>query len=143
MNHVIKDCVDELIKLYEGVKEAHPEWLNEHIVATHPEDWLFSNLSLTCKYVYETLMDLVKRFRLAPIDETEYVENDVKGICVLMFKPYWKTNDTNWVNESSRLYFKLSKDYKFAHGIKDDEPPDDLYNSFIIYFQDFVIDMVI
>ena len=142
-DNVVNMIAEELKSLYEQHKFANDNSFNEDINKIRPDEWMLKNLPLLIRYIYHTLYDLVKRFRIADDNSLDFIITDTKSLCLLEFKPYFRSSMTNWVNEMSREYDNLSHDYKFEHGIIDDEPPNDLYNSMIVYFKDFVINLSI
>lgn len=137
----IDECVTELTRLYEEQKKEHPDTLNMNIVKLKPEVKLMLDLGVTCDYCYKVLREVVKKYRIAPIEETEFIKSDVKRLCVLLFKPYF--NKCDWIKNTCMKYAKISSDYKYEHGIVDEEAPDGLYNSVIVYLKDFVINLTI
>ena len=143
----INECCNELWNLYQQHKHNEPDTLNEHILALKPDIKLEVDLGGACDYCYRLLKEIVKRYKLAPKDECEFIKSDVKRLCLLLFKPYfhvnWADKSATWLIEESRKYEKQSSDYKFEHGIIDAEPPEDIYNSIIIYLKDFVINLAI
>ena len=135
----IKEIVDELTSLFEKHKNDEPDTINEYMLDMRPEIKLFNDLQGCCEYCYMALKDVVKRYRVAPCSECDFIKDDVKRLCVLLFKPYFRVNW--WLKEACSTYSKNSSDYKYEHGIVDLDPPDDIYNSVIVYLKDFVINM--
>ena len=137
----INECFEELWKLYQQHKHDEPDTLNEHILKLKPEIKLETDLGGACDYCYRVLKEIVKRYKIAPKDECDFIKSDVKRLCLLLFKPYFHVNW--WLIEESKKYEKQSSDYKFEHGIVEAEPPEDMYNSIIVYLKDFVINLTI
>lgn len=135
------ECVDELKTLFKSHLTNEPDTINQYILETRPQELLFVNLLCCCKYVYSALISVAKRYRICDMTDIEFIKYDTMRLCVLMFKPYFSAS--SWITNTSKKYAKLSSDYKFNHGIVDEEPPDDIYNSTIVYLEDFVINLAI
>ena len=135
----IDEIVEELWKLFEQHKDNNT--LNEYVLETRPLIKLSVDLSGTADYCYRMLKEIVKRYNIASKDKMDFIKSDVKRLCILLFKPYFKNSD--WLREACRKYEKESDEYKFEHGIINNEPPEDLYNSLIVYLKDFVINLSI
>ena len=138
-NQDINECIDELKALFNEHRKEDD--LNPYIVKRRPLIKLEVDLEGCVSYCYTVLKDIVKRYKVAPLDETDFIKSDVKRICVLLFKPYFK--EYYWLKEACRRYEKESTQYKLEHNITDLDPPDDIYNSVIIYLKDFVINLSI
>ena len=137
----IHECVDELMKLYEQHKHNEPDTINEYIMELKGDGKLFVDVDNTCNFAYRVLKEVVKRYKIAPIEESLFIKSDVKRLCVLLFKPYFRTD--YWIRDACRKYANESSDYKFEHGIIDNEPEHDIYNSTIEYLKDFVVNLAI
>ena len=137
----IKECVDELYKMFEYHMTYEPDTLNEYIFERKPLIKLEVDLAGLCDYSYRALKEIVKRYKIAPKDECEFIKSDVKRLCVLLFKPYFSVN--YWIKDACRKYAKESSDYKFEHGIIEADPPEDLYNSIIVYLKHLIINLAI
>lgn len=137
----INECVEELINIYVEHRNNEPDTLNEFILEHKPESKLRVDLFGAVDFCYRSLYDIVQRYKIAPKDECEFIKYDVKQLCLLLFKPYFHVS--YWLVEEIKKYRKQSSDYKFEHGIIDSEPPEDLYNSIIVYLKDFVINLTI
>lgn len=137
----VNECVKELVDIYVEHRNNEPDTLNEFILEHKPESTLRADLFGAVDFCYRSLYDIVERYRIAPKDECDFIKSDVKRLCLLLFKPYFHVS--YWLIEESRKYEKQSSDYKFEHGIIEAEPPEDLYNSFIVYLKDFVINLTV
>lgn len=144
----INECYHELEEILDGYLIQYKDDVNESMIERKPISDLKTELNACCSYFITVLNDIVKRYRLAGVDgkntsrssaTPDYIKYNVKGLCIYLFKPYFKIN--GWVDTLSKAYEKSASDYKFENGIIDDEPPDDLYNSLIVYFKDFVINL--
>lgn len=137
----INECYHELEEILDGYLIQYKDDVNESMIERKPISDLKTELNACCSYLITALSDVVKRYRLAGVDgkNTDYIKYNVKGLCIYLFKPYFKIN--GWVDTLAKAYEKSASDYKFENGIIDDEPPDDLYNSLIVYFKDFIINL--
>lgn len=137
----INECYHELEMILDKYLIEYKDDINESMIKRKPIDALKSELNGCCSYLITTLNDIVKRYRLAGVDgkNTDFIKYNVKGLCIHLFKPYFKIN--NWIETLAKSYEKTASDYKFEYGITDDEPPTDLYNSLIVYFKDFIINL--
>lgn len=132
------NCTD-LLNTFDYHRRTEPTTLNEYILEIRPIDKLKSNIEGICNYCYHVLTEIVRRYKIAEPEETKFIEFDVKRLALNLFKPYF--NVDYWINEERRKYEKLSHEYKLKHDINDFEPPDDIYNSIVIYLNDFVINL--
>ena len=137
----VESCVDELMKLFDYHYKYEPDTLNEYILKRKPISELNVELKAVCSVCFQLLNNIVSRYRIAPIDERIFIESDVIKLGVLLFKPYFTVQ--YWINDVYRKYDNISSEYKFEHGIIDNDAPDDIYNSIIVYLKDFVINMSI
>ena len=137
----INECVKELVDIFVEHRTNEPDTLNEFILERKPESELRADLFGAVDFCYRSLYDIVQRYKIAPKDECDFIKSDVKQLCLLLFKPYFHVS--YWLVEEIKKYRKKSSDYKFEHGIIEGEPPDDLYNSIIVYLKHFVIDLAV
>ena len=140
-NKDIDDCVNELNTLFEYQINNDSCNLNENIVKIKPIIKLKVDLSGAVDYCYRVLKEVVKRYRIADKNNMDFIMFDTKRLCLLLFKPYFR--NSYWIAKECHEYEKKSEDYKFEHGIINNDPPDDIYNSIIVYLKDFIINLAI
>lgn len=132
----INDCVDEIMSLFVEHRHYEPDTLNEFMLKRKNGNELKSDIIGAVDFCYKALKDIVIRYKIAKQDECEFIKYDVKRVCIMLLKPYFTTS--YWIKEEQRKLEKISSDYKFEHGIIDNEPTEDLYNAVVVYLENFI-----
>ena len=129
----------ELISLFETHANDYPDSVNEYILERRGKEELFSNIKTVVSTLKAMLVTIVEKYHLASVSDRGFIDIDIKRLALLMFMPYFSPN--NWLTNIIHDLEIQSSNYKFEHGINDELPPDDLYNSFIEYLKDFVVNL--
>ena len=139
MTNEIDVITDDLLNFFNQTLQQHSDILNPSILERKPILKLEADVYGCVSYCFTVLNEICRRYRVATSDCREFVVFDVKRLCLLLFKPYF-TNDELLKQEVSK-YTSLSTHYKTTHDVIDLDPPDDIYNSIIVYLKDFIIDL--
>ena len=111
--------------------------INKYMLGRKTEKQLFSDIKGCCYYCYRILEDVVKRYKIAEEPNLKFIDYDVKKICLELFRPYLIDN-TELIRLKKKLEHKATV-FKVEHGIIDEDPPIDMYNSMVVYLEDFVM----
>ena len=105
----INPIFDRLKQLFDKYRQTND--VNTYMLKRKSQDELMKDVSDAVLFTRRTLYAVANKIHDSDVLPEDYVDDDVFGLCVCMFRPYFK-NQEYWITRASHISHETARRYR-------------------------------